>query len=178
MFITTANNINMPQPLLDRMEIIRLSGYTEEEKISIANQHLIPKQFLEHGIRKNEVKINGDALKSIIRFYTKEAGVRNLERELAKISRKSVTKIESGKIKNITIKAENLEDFLGVKKFKFGEIDTADQVGVVTGLAWTEVGGELLQVEAVKVPGKGKITATGKLGEVMKESIQASRIFY
>ena len=177
MFITTANNINMPQPLLDRMEIIRLSGYTEEEKISIANQHLIPKQFLEHGIRKNEVKINGDALKSIIRFYTKEAGVRNLERELAKISRKSVTKIESGKIKNITIKAENLEDFLGVKKFKFGEIDTADQVGVVTGLAWTEVGGELLQVEAVKVPGKGKITATGKLGEVMKESIQAAEFF-
>ncbi len=177
MFITTANNINMPQPLLDRMEIIRLSGYTEEEKISIANQHLIPKQFLEHGIRKNEVKINGDALKSIIRFYTKEAGVRNLERELAKISRKSVTKIESGKIKNIIIKAENLEDFLGVKKFKFGEIDTADQVGVVTGLAWTEVGGELLQVEAVKVPGKGKITATGKLGEVMKESIQAAEFF-
>ncbi len=177
MFITTANNINMPQPLLDRMEIIRLSGYTEEEKISIANQHLIPRQFSEHGVDKNEVKISKDALKSIIRFYTKEAGVRNLEREIAKISRKAITKIESGEEKSLLIKNNNLNEFLGIKKFKFGEIDADDQVGVVTGLAWTEVGGEILQVEAVKVPGKGKITATGKLGDVMKESIQAAEFF-
>ena len=177
MFITTANSLNMPQPLLDRMEVIRLSGYTEDEKREIARAHLIPRQMDEHGLKEQELTLEEDALIAVIRNYTREAGVRNLEREIAKIARKALTRIVSGEAETLTITASDLDDYLGVKRFKFGEIDTEDQVGVVTGLAWTEVGGELLQVEAVKVPGKGKITATGKLGDVMKESIQASEFF-
>jgi len=177
MFITTANSLNMPQPLLDRMEIIRLSGYTEDEKHNIAVRHLIPRQLDEHGLKDAELVIEDTALTAIIRYYTKEAGVRNLEREIAKIARKAVTRIVSNEADRLTVTADQLDDYLGVKKFRFGEIDSEDQIGVVTGLAWTEVGGELLQVEAVKVPGKGKITATGKLGDVMKESIQASEFF-
>ena len=177
MFITTSNSMNMPQPLLDRMEIIRLSGYTEDEKIEIAKRHMVVKQCKEHGLKPEELTIEDSALKAIIRFYTREAGVRSLEREIAKIARKAVTKIVSGEASSLTVNEENIDDFLGVKRFKFGEIDQDDQVGVVTGLAWTEVGGELLQVEAVKVPGKGKVSATGKLGDVMKESIQAAEFF-
>ena len=177
MFITTANTLNMPQPLLDRMEVIRLSGYTENEKREIARAHLIPRQMDEHGLKEQELTLEEDALIAVIRNYTREAGVRNLEREIAKIARKALTRIVSGEAETLTITASDLDDYLGVKRFKFGAIDTEDQVGVVTGLAWTEVGGELLQVEAVKVPGKGKITATGKLGDVMKESIQASEFF-
>ena len=177
MFITTSNSMNMPQPLLDRMEIISLSGYTEDEKLQIAKRHMVSKQISEHGLRDDELTIEDSAITSIIRYYTREAGVRSLEREIAKIARKAVTKIVSGEEANIVVNEENITDFLGVKKFKFGEIDADDQVGVVTGLAWTQVGGELLQVEAVKVPGKGRVTATGKLGDVMKESIQAAEFF-
>ncbi len=174
MFITTANSMNMPQPLMDRMEIIRLSGYTEQEKLEIAKGHLLPRQIKEHGLKEGELLVPDETITDIIRYYTKEAGVRSLEREIAKLARKAVTKIMAEDKENITVTPDILNDFLGVKRFRFGEIDSTDQVGVVTGLAWTEMGGELLQVEAVKVPGKGKITATGKLGDVMKESIQAA----
>ena len=177
MFITTANSMNMPQPLLDRMEIIRLSGYTEQEKLEIAKRHLLPRQLSEHGLKEGELTVSDEVLTDIIRYYTKEAGVRSLEREIAKLARKSITRIVSDETDSITVTCDDLSDYLGVKRFRYGEIDTDDQVGVVTGLAWTEVGGELLQVEAVKVPGKGKITATGKLGDVMKESIQAAEFF-
>ena len=177
LFITTANTLNMPQPLLDRMEVIRLSGYTEDEKLEIAKGHLLGRQIEDHGIRKDELTISDDAIRAIIRGYTREAGVRNLERELAKIARKTVTRVVSGEAESIAVDTDNLEDFLGVKKFRFGEIEDEDRVGVTTGLAWTEVGGELLQVEAVRVPGKGKVSATGKLGDVMKESIQAAEFF-
>ena len=177
LFITTANTLNMPQPLLDRMEIIRLSGYTEDEKLEIAKRHLMGRQIKDHGLKDGELTVTDDAIRGIIRNYTREAGVRSLERELAKIARKTVTKIVSGDAKSITVDGEGLEDFLGVIRFRFGEIEDADQVGVTTGLAWTEVGGELLQVEAVRVPGKGKVSATGKLGDVMKESIQAAEFF-
>jgi ATP-dependent Lon protease len=177
MFVTTANTLNMPQPLMDRMEIIRLSGYTEDEKVEIAKRHLMKKQFKDHGLKDGELNINDDALRAIIRIYTREAGVRNLEREIAKIARKTVTAIVSGDQKSVKVTAENLEDYLGVPRFRFGEIEDSDQIGVTTGLAWTEVGGELLNIEAVKVPGKGKVSATGKLGEVMKESIQAAEFF-
>ena len=177
LFITTANTLNMPQPLLDRMEIIRLSGYTEDEKLEIAKRHLMGRQIKDHGLKDGELTVTDDAIRCIIRNYTREAGVRSLERELAKIARKTVTKIVSGDAKSITVDGEGLEEFLGVIRFRFGEIEDADQVGVTTGLAWTEVGGELLQVEAVRVPGKGKVSATGKLGDVMKESIQAAEFF-
>jgi ATP-dependent Lon protease len=177
MFVTTANTLNMPQPLMDRMEIIRLSGYTEDEKLEIAKRHLIDKQFSDHGIKKKELTITDDAVRAIIRLYTREAGVRNLEREIAKIARKTVTAIVSGKQKSVTVGADNLGDYLGVAKFRFGEMEENDQIGVTTGLAWTEVGGELLNIEAVKVPGKGKVSATGTLGDVMKESIQAAEFF-
>ena len=177
LFITTANTLNMPQPLLDRMEIIRLSGYTEDEKLEIAKRHLMGRQIRDHGLKDGELTVTDDAIRGIIRNYTREAGVRSLERELAKIARKTVTKIVSGDAKSITVDGEGLEEFLGVIRFRFGEIEDADQVGVTTGLAWTEVGGELLQVEAVRVPGKGKVSATGKLGDVMKESIQAAEFF-
>ena len=177
LFITTANTLNMPQPLLDRMEIIRLSGYTEDEKLEIAKRHLMGRQIKDHGLKDGELTVTDDAIRGIIRNYTREAGVRSLERELAKIARKTVTKIVSGDAKSITVDGEGLEEFLGVIRFRFGEIEDADQVGVTTGLAWTEVGGELLQVESVRVPGKGKVSATGKLGDVMKESIQAAEFF-
>jgi len=177
MFVTTANTLNMPQPLMDRMEIIRLSGYTEDEKLEIAKRHLIKRQYADHGLKDGELSISDDAIRAVIRRYTREAGVRNLERELAKIARKTVTAIVAGKAKSVTVKPDNLGDSLGVVKFRFGEIEATDQLGVTTGLAWTEVGGELLNIEAVKVPGKGKVSATGKLGEVMKESIQAAEFF-
>ena len=177
LFITTANTLNMPQPLLDRMEIIRLSGYTEDEKLEIAKRHLMDRQIKDHGLKEGELTVTDDAIRGIIRSYTREAGVRSLERELAKIARKTVTKIVSGDAKSVTVDGDGLEEFLGVIRFRFGEIEDADQVGVTTGLAWTEVGGELLQVEAVRVPGKGKVSATGKLGDVMKESIQAAEFF-
>ena len=177
MFITTANTLNMPQPLMDRMEIIRLSGYTEDEKLEIAKRHLMKKQLDDHGLKDGELTITDDAVRSIIRLFTREAGVRNLEREIAKIARKTVTAIVSGKETSVTVTPGNIEDYLGVIRFRFGEMEDSDQIGVSTGLAWTEVGGELLNIEAVKVPGKGKVSATGKLGDVMKESIQAAEFF-
>ena len=177
MFVTTANTLNMPQPLMDRMEIIRLSGYTEDEKLEIAKRHLMKKQLDDHGLRNGELTITDDAVRSIIRLYTREAGVRNLEREIAKIARKTVTAIVSGKQESVTVTPDTIEDYLGVIRFRFGEMEDHDQIGVSTGLAWTEVGGELLNIEAVKVPGKGKVSATGKLGDVMKESIQAAEFF-
>ncbi len=177
MFVTTANTLNMPQPLMDRMEIIRLSGYTEDEKLEIAKRHLMKKQLDDHGLKDGELTITDDAVRSIIRLYTRESGVRNLEREIAKIARKTVTAIVSGKETSVKVTPDNIADCLGVIRFRFGEMEDHDQIGVSTGLAWTEVGGELLNIEAVKVPGKGKFSATGKLGDVMKESIQAAEFF-
>ncbi|HXP72837.1 MAG TPA: endopeptidase La [Stellaceae bacterium] len=177
MFVTTANTLRMPQPLLDRMELIRLPGYTEDEKVEIARRHLIPKQIKQHGLRKGEWSITEDALRELIRYYTREAGVRNLEREIANLTRKAIKEIAMKKRKHLTISAKNLEKFAGVRRFRFGEVEETDLVGVTTGLAWTEVGGELLSVEAVTVPGKGKVTATGKLGDVMRESVQAAESY-
>ena len=177
MFITTANTMNMPQPLLDRMEIIRLSGYTEDEKVEIARRHLIKKQVKDHGLKDGEFELTDDALRKTIQNYTREAGVRNIERELARLARKAVTEIVSGKAETVKVTVDNLEDYLGVPKFRRSEIEDQDQIGVTTGLAWTEVGGELLNIEAVTVPGKGRVTSTGKLGSVMKESIQAAEYF-
>ncbi|HCD49107.1 MAG: endopeptidase La [SAR116 cluster bacterium MED-G04] len=177
MFITTANTLNMPQPLLDRMEIIRLSGYTEDEKVEIAKRHLIPKQISNHGIKEGEFSLDDAALRKTIQLYTREAGVRNIEREIARLARKAVTEIVGGKAKSVAITADNLEDYLGVPKFRLSEADGNDQTGVTTGLAWTEFGGELLNIEAVTVPGKGRVSSTGKLGDVMKESIQATEFF-
>ena len=174
MFLTTANSYNMPGPLLDRMEIIPLSGYTEEEKGEIARQHLIGKQIKNHGLRKDEFEVTDEALSEVIRTYTREAGVRNLERELAKLARKAVTKIVRKEDEKVVVTADNLEDFLGVKKFRYGLAEKEDQIGVVTGLAWTSVGGDLLHIEALKLPGKGRMKTTGKLGDVMKESIDAA----
>ncbi|PWR25593.1 endopeptidase La [Zavarzinia aquatilis] len=174
MFVTTANSLRMPQPLLDRMEIIRIAGYTEDEKIEIAKRHLIDKQVKEHGLKKGEWSITDDALRDLVRYYTREAGVRSLEREIANLTRKAIREILQDGVKSITVTPENLEKYAGVKRFRFGEIDEEDQVGVVTGLAWTEVGGELLQIEGVVLPGKGKVTTTGKLGDVMQESISAA----
>jgi len=177
MFVTTANSLDMPQPLLDRMEIIRLEGYTEDEKVEIAKRHLIPKQMEAHGLKENEVEITDEGLRGILRFYTREAGVRTLERELAKIARKALRQILEGKYESVVVTLENLNTFLGVRRFRYGVGEEEDQVGAVTGLAWTEVGGELLTIEAVTVPGKGQIKTTGKLGEVMQESIQAAMSF-
>ncbi len=177
MFITTANSLRMPQPLMDRMEIIRIPGYTEDEKVEIAKRHLISKEVAAHGLKEGEWKITDQALCDLIRYYTREAGVRNLEREIANLTRKAVKEIVSGKAKSIEVTATNLGDYAGVQKFRFGEIDGEDQVGVVTGLAWTEVGGETLQIESVMLPGKGRMQTTGKLGDVMKESIDAARSF-
>jgi ATP-dependent Lon protease len=174
MFVTTANSLNIPGPLLDRMEIIRLAGYTEDEKVEIARRHLIPKALKNHALTEGELAISDDALTDVIRLYTREAGVRNLERELSTLARKAVTKIIKDKVKDVTVTRENLNDFLGVQRFRFGQADTEDQVGVVTGLAWTEVGGELLTIEGVMMPGKGKMTVTGNLRDVMKESISAA----
>ncbi|MXU66203.1 endopeptidase La [Oceanomicrobium pacificus] len=174
MFLTTANSYNMPRPLLDRMEIISLSGYTEDEKVEIARRHLIEKQEKGHGLKSGELVIEDAALTDIVRYYTREAGVRNLEREVAKLCRKAVTEIVKGAAETVTVTPDNLEDFLGVKRFKFGLAEEEDQVGVTTGLAWTEVGGDLLQIEALRLPGKGRMKTTGKLGDVMKESIEAA----
>ncbi|MFT3973566.1 MAG: endopeptidase La [Amaricoccus sp.] len=177
MFITTSNSYNMPRPLLDRMEIISISGYTEEEKAGIARQHLIAKQEKGHGLKPGEFELTADALRDIVRYYTREAGVRNLEREIAKLCRKAVTEIVKGKSAKVIVTPENLEDFLGVRRFKYGLAETADSIGVVTGLAWTEVGGDLLSIEALRLPGKGRMKTTGKLGDVMKESIDAASSF-
>ena len=174
MFVTTANSINLPQALLDRMEIIRLEGYTEDEKFEIAKRHLVEKQIEAHGLKLEEFSISDDALRDVIRYYTREAGVRTLEREIAKLARKSLRRILEGKDKSIVITPENLADFSGVRKFRHDMGEEENQIGAVTGLAWTEVGGELLTIEAVTVPGKGNIKTTGKLGEVMSESIQAA----
>ena len=177
MFVTTANSLDMPQPLLDRMEIIRLEGYTEDEKVEIARRHLIPKQMEAHGLKDSEVEFSDEALRGILRFYTREAGVRTLERELAKVARKALRQILEGKYESVVVNEENLNAFLGVRRYRYGVGEEEDQVGAVTGLAWTEVGGELLTIEAVTVPGKGQIKTTGKLGEVMQESIQAAMSF-
>jgi ATP-dependent Lon protease len=174
MFVTTANTLNIPPPLMDRMEIIRIAGYTEDEKVEIARRHLLPKLERDHGLRKQEFEIDDEALRTVIRRYTREAGVRNLERELATLSRKVVKELLTSDVKTVTITAENLENYLGVVRYRYGEIEGEDQVGVVTGLAWTEFGGELLTVEGVMMPGKGKMTVTGNLREVMKESISAA----
>ena len=174
MFITTANSYNMPGPLLDRMEIIPLSGYTEDEKREIAKGHLIDKQIKNHALKKGEFKITDAALQEMIRTYTREAGVRNLEREIAKLARKAVTEIVKGTAKTVEITPDTLEKFLGVKRYRYGLAELEDQVGVVTGLAWTSVGGELLSIEALRLPGKGRMKTTGKLGDVMKESIEAA----
>jgi ATP-dependent Lon protease len=177
MFITTANSLRMPQPLLDRMEIIRLAGYTEDEKIEIARKHLVPKQIAAAGLKDGEIVIKDEAVRDLIRYYTREAGVRNLERELANLARKAVKEILMEGVPKVKVTARNLEKFAGVRKFRFGEAEAEDMVGVTTGLAWTEVGGELLSIEAVLVPGKGRMTITGKLGDVMQESIQAAKSY-
>jgi ATP-dependent Lon protease len=177
MFITTANTLNMPGPLMDRMEIIRIPGYTEDEKVEIAKRHLIAKELEAHGLKEGEWKISDGALRDLIRYYTREAGVRNLEREIANLTRKAVKEIVSGKKTSIEVTSENLGEYAGVRKHRYGEIEGEDQVGVVTGLAWTEVGGETLQIESVMLPGKGRMQTTGKLGDVMKESIDAARSF-
>ena len=174
MFITTANTLNIPGPLMDRMEIIRIAGYTEDEKVEISKRHLLPKVVKNNALQEGEFEVDEEAVRKTIQLYTREAGVRNLERELMKLGRKVVTEILRSDKKSISVTAENLDEFLGVPKFRFGEIDAEDQVGVVTGLAWTEVGGELLTIEGVMMPGKGKMTVTGNLKDVMKESISAA----
>ena len=177
MFITTANTLNIPQPLLDRMEVIRISGYTESEKLRIASKYILPKQIKETGLKNNEVKIAESALESIVKYYTRESGVRSLEREISKLLRKVLKNIIIKKKRSSSISKRNIENYLGVKRFKYGEIENKSLTGVCTGLAWTEVGGELLQIESVIMPGKGKALYTGKLGEVMKESVQAAQSF-
>jgi len=177
MFITTANTLRMPAPLLDRMEIIRIPGYTEGEKVEIARRHLIAKQIKEHGLKEGEWTISDDALIDILRYYTREAGVRSLERELARMTRKAVKEIVRGEKEKVRVTRRNLEKYLGVRKYRYGQAEEKDLIGVTTGLAWTEVGGELLSIEAVIVPGKGKVTSTGKLGDVMRESIQAAESY-
>ncbi|NKB22000.1 MAG: endopeptidase La [Alphaproteobacteria bacterium] len=177
LFVTTANTLRIPAPLLDRMEVIRISGYTEDEKVEIAKQHLIPKQVKSHGLKKGEWSISDDALRDLIRYYTREAGVRNLEREIANLSRKAVRHVLTKKVKSVRLTRRNLEKFAGVHRYRYGMVEENDLVGVTTGLAWTEVGGELLSVEAVMMPGKGNVAHTGTLGDVMKESVQAARSF-
>jgi ATP-dependent Lon protease len=174
MFITTANTLNIPGPLMDRMEIIRIAGYTENEKVEIARKHLIPNAIAKHGLDSKEWSIDDDALLLMIRRYTREAGVRNLERELSTLARKAVKELMISKKKSVKVTEKSLEEFLGVPKYRYGEIESDDQVGIVTGLAWTDVGGELLTIEGVMMPGKGKMTVTGNLRDVMKESISAA----
>jgi len=174
MFVTTANSLRMPQPLLDRMEIIRIPGYTEDEKVQIARRHLMPKVTEANGLKEGEWSVSDDALLDLVRYYTREAGVRNLEREVGGLARKAVKEIVSKKAKKVAINRKNLEKYAGVKKFRYGEAEAEDMVGVVTGLAWTEVGGEILTIESVMVPGKGKVQTTGKLGDVMQESVSAA----
>jgi len=177
MFVTTANTLRIPGPLLDRMEIIRIPGYTEDEKVEIARRHLIDKQMEAHGLKKDEWSISDQALRDLIRYYTREAGVRNLERELANLTRKATKEILMEGLEKVNVTRRNLEKFTGVRKYRFGEVEAEDIVGVTNGLAWTEVGGEILTIEAVMLPGKGKMTITGKLGDVMQESIQAAKSF-
>jgi ATP-dependent Lon protease len=177
MFVTTANTLNIPGPLLDRMEVIRISGYTEDEKTEIAKKYLIPKQIKESGLKENEWSIDDQSIKNIIRHYTRESGVRSLERELSKLTRKAVKDIVTKKSELVNVDSKNIAEYLGVQKFKYGEIEQNDRVGVVTGLAWTEVGGEILSIETLVMPGKGKLELTGKLGDVMKESMMAAKSF-
>ena len=177
MFVTTANTLNILPPLLDRMEVIRLAGYTEDEKINIANKYLLPKQIKDNGVKENEMKLGEDIIKEVIRNYTKESGVRNLEREISKLARKVVKKVVAGEQKEVDINRSNLSDYLGVAKYKFGELEANNKVGVVTGLAWTEYGGEILKIETVTMPGKGRMQITGKLGDVMQESVKAAKSF-
>ena len=177
MFVTTANTLNILPPLLDRMEVIRLAGYTEDEKINIANKYLLPKQIKDNGVKEKEMTLSEDIVKEIIRSYTKESGVRNLEREISKIARKVVKKVVSGEETEVKIDLKNLHNYLGIQKFKFGELESEDKIGVVTGLAWTEYGGEILKIETVIMPGKGRMQITGKLGDVMQESIKAAKSF-
>jgi len=177
MFVTTANTLNILPPLLDRMEVIRIPGYTEDEKINIANNFLLPKQIKANGVKENEFEVTDGTVKEIIRNYTRESGVRNLEREISKITRKVVKKVVNNEEKKVVVDDKNLSDFLGVKKFKYGELEDKNRVGIVTGLAWTEVGGEILKIETVNMPGKGRMQITGKLGVVMQESVKAAKSF-
>jgi len=177
MFVTTANTLNILPPLLDRMEVIRLAGYTEDEKISIANKFLLPKQIKDNGVKINEMKLGDNVIQEVIRSYTKESGVRNLEREISKLARKVVKKVVAGEQDKVEINNDNLSDFLGVAKYKFGELEPNDKIGIVTGLAWTEYGGEILKIETVTMPGKGRMQITGKLGDVMQESVKAAKSF-
>jgi ATP-dependent Lon protease len=177
MFVTTANSLNMPQPLLDRMEIIRIAGYTEDEKLEIATRHVLPKLVKDHGLKDSEFVVPEKAIRDLIRYYTREAGVRSLERELGKLARKTVRDLGREKVDTITIDDERLAKYAGVKKYRYGETDEIDQVGIVTGLAWTEFGGDILTIEAVKMPGKGRMTVTGNLKDVMKESISAAQSY-
>jgi len=174
MFVTTANSLNMPQPLMDRMEIIRVSGYTEDEKVEIAKRHVLPKQLADHGLKDGELIVPEDTIRDLIRYYTREAGVRSLERALGGLARKAVREMAKTKAVSITVDADKLAEYAGVKKFRYGETDEEDQVGIVTGLAWTEFGGDILTIEAIKMPGRGRMTVTGNLKEVMKESISAA----
>jgi len=174
MFVTTANSLNMPQPLLDRMEIIRIPGYTEEEKLEIAKRHILAKLTKDHGLKSEEFIVPDEAIRDLIRYYTREAGVRSLERELGNLARKTVRDLSREKVLSITIDDERLAKYAGVKKYKYGEMDADDQVGIITGLAYTDFGGDILTIEAVKMPGKGRMTVTGNLKDVMKESISAA----
>ncbi len=177
LFVTTANTLNILPPLLDRMEVIRIPGYTEDEKINIANKYLLPKQIKDNGVKEGEMNFDDETIKDVIRYYTKESGVRNLEREISKISRKVVKKVVNKESETVKIDNKNLSDFLGVRKFKFGEIEDTDKIGIVTGLAWTEFGGEILKIETVNMPGKGRMQITGKLGDVMQESVKAAKSY-
>jgi len=177
MFVTTANTLNILPPLLDRMEVIRLAGYTEDEKINIANKYLLPKQIKDNGVKEKEMSLEDNIIKDVIRGYTRESGVRNLEREISKIARKVVKKVVSGEKKEVKIDNNNLSDFLGVPKFKSSELETEDRIGIATGLAWTEYGGEILKIETVTMQGKGRMQITGKLGDVMQESVKAAKSF-
>ena len=177
LFVTTANTLNILPPLLDRMEVIRIPGYTEDEKINIANKYLLPKQIKDNGIKEGEMNFGDDTIKDVIRYYTKESGVRNLEREISKISRKVVKKVVNKETEKVKVDNNNLSEFLGVRKYKFGEIEDKNKVGIVTGLAWTEFGGEILKIETVNMPGKGRMQITGKLGDVMQESVKAAKSY-
>ncbi len=177
MFVTTANTLNILPPLLDRMEVIRIPGYTEDEKINIANKYLLPKQVKENGVKEGELNLEDGTIKEIIRSYTRESGVRNLEREISKVTRKVVKKVVSGEVKKVQVNEKNIPDFLGIKKFKYGEVEEKNKTGIVIGLAWTEVGGEILKIETVNMPGKGRMQITGKLGDVMQESVKAAKSF-
>ena len=174
MFVTTANSLNMPQPLMDRMEIIRVSGYTEDEKVEIAKRHVLPKLLTDHGLTADELIVPDDAIRTLIRYYTREAGVRSLERALGSVARKAVREMAKTGATSITVDEAKLAEYAGVKKYRYGEMDEEDQVGIVTGLAWTEFGGDILTIEAIKMPGRGRMTVTGNLKDVMKESISAA----